>query len=120
LHNVHTLTFFAITYLSRYSTAYDSTHVQVIKCIFCYLKRMKDEAICYIKSNNNTKNVPTDYSDADWGNLIPERKSISGTVFTFCGGLINWFSHTQKCVALSSTEAELNALSEAGHQALYS
>lgn len=112
---------YAVNHLSRYCNAYDSTHVQAVKRIFRYLQGTKDYAICYDKSNVNISEpqVPTGYSDADWGNLIPERRSISGNVFTYCNALISWSSHAQGCVALSSTEAELNALSEAARQALY-
>lgn len=40
-------------------------------------------------------------------------------IFLDCGGAISWSVKTQKCVALSSTEAKLNAISEATCQALY-
>jgi len=112
---------FAVTYLSRYCNTYDSTHVQAVKRIFRYLQGTKDYAIRYDKSmdNQNESSPPIGFSNADWGNISPERRSISGVVYIFCGGPISWSARTQKCVALSSTEAELNALSEAGRQALY-
>ena len=34
------------------------------------------------------------------------RKSTSGFLFTFAGGAVSWQSKLQKCVALSTTEAE--------------
>jgi hypothetical protein len=50
---------------------------------------------------------------------VDNRRSVTGLVFVYCGGPIAWSSKTQKCVALSTTEAELNALSEAAKHALY-
>ncbi|CAN0917931.1 Retrovirus-related Pol polyprotein from transposon TNT 1-94, partial [Linum grandiflorum] len=44
------------------------------------------------------------------------RKSTSGYVFTFSGGAISWQSKLQKCVALSTTEAEYIAAVEAGKE----
>ena len=50
--------------------------------------------------------------DADWAGDESDRKSNSGFVFKFGGGLIGWGCHKQKCVALSSTEAEYVSLAE--------
>ncbi len=80
-------------------------------------------AICYNKhlcdlSDARTL-IPTRYCDADWGNNEADRYSVSGVIYTLCGGPISWSSHTKKCIALSSTEAELNALSDSVKQALY-
>lgn len=52
------------------------------------------------------------FVDADWAGDASDRKSNSGYLFKFCGGLIGWGCHKQKCVALSSTEAEYVALAE--------
>jgi hypothetical protein len=63
--------------------------------------------------------MPTGYTDADWGNNEVDCKSVSGIVFFFCGGPIAWTAKFQKCMAISTTEAELMAISEVTHQALY-
>lgn len=52
------------------------------------------------------------FVDADWAGDESDRKSNSGFVFKFGGGLIGWGCHKQKCVALSSTEAEYVSLAE--------
>lgn len=52
------------------------------------------------------------FVDADWAGDASDRKSNSGFVFKFGDGLIGWGCHKQKCVALSSTEAEYVALAE--------
>lgn len=59
------------------------------------------------------------YVDADWGNNIIDRRSYSGVCFVLCGGAISWSSRKQKSVALSSTEAEYMAITEACTEAIY-
>lgn len=44
---------------------------------------------------------------------VDSRKSTSGYLITFAGAAVSWQSKLQKCVALSSTEAEYIALTEA-------
>ena len=53
------------------------------------------------------------YSDADFVGDVDDRKSTSGTVFTFGGSAISWQSQKQKVVALSSYEAEYMAATAA-------
>ncbi|XP_056697666.1 uncharacterized protein [Spinacia oleracea] len=50
---------------------------------------------------------------------LDNRKSTSGYVFTFLGGAISWQSKLQKCVALSTTEAEYIAAVEASKEMLW-
>ena len=59
------------------------------------------------------------YADADWGGDVSDRKSVSGVVFTLGGAPVSWSSKKQKCVALSSCEAEYIALSEAVKECLW-
>ncbi|MCO5546936.1 hypothetical protein L7F22_000375 [Adiantum nelumboides] len=57
--------------------------------------------------------------DADFAGHPDCRKSTSGYVFTFTGGAVSWISRLQKCVALSTTEAEYVAATEASKEALW-
>lgn len=59
------------------------------------------------------------YADANWAEDKKDRKSNSGYVFIFNGGVISWMCRKQTCVALSSTEAEFVALSEACQEAIW-
>lgn len=54
-------------------------------------------------------------SDADWAT----RHSTSGYVFHLAQAAISWGSKRQHCVALSSCEAEIVALSEAAKEGVY-
>uniref|UniRef100_A0A3Q7EG61 Reverse transcriptase Ty1/copia-type domain-containing protein n=1 Tax=Solanum lycopersicum TaxID=4081 RepID=A0A3Q7EG61_SOLLC len=50
------------------------------------------------------------YTDSDMAGDIDTRKSTSGYLVTFAGGAVSWQSRLQKCVALSTTEAEFIAV----------
>ena len=47
------------------------------------------------------------------------RKSTSRYLFTFTGGAISWQSKLQKCVSLSTIEAEYIAATKAGKEMLW-
>lgn len=53
------------------------------------------------------------YSDSDYAGDTETRKSTSGYIFTFNNGTISWCSRKQKCISLSTTEAEYVAASTA-------
>ena len=53
------------------------------------------------------------WSDSDWGGDKDNRLSVSGMALFVCGDLVAWRSKQQKSVALSSSDAELVAASEA-------
>lgn len=56
------------------------------------------------------------YSDSDWAGDQDNRHSISGFIIFFMGVPIMWKSKAQKAVALSSSEAEYYAMSEAAKE----
>jgi hypothetical protein len=59
------------------------------------------------------------YSDADWAGDINDRRSTSGYVFMMSNAAIIWSSQKQSSVALSTTEAEYMAISQAAREALW-
>jgi Reverse transcriptase (RNA-dependent DNA polymerase) len=65
------------------------------------------------KDRTKQKWVLTAYSDSDWAGDKSSRKSVSGYSVFLMGAVILWKSKLQKPVALSSSEAEYYALSEA-------
>ena len=52
------------------------------------------------------------YSDADHAGDKVTRRSTSGSVIMFAGGAVLWKSKFQRCIALSSMEAEYVVASE--------
>ncbi len=63
--------------------------------------------------------MPIGYANADWGSDIKTRRSVTRILFVLCSAPIMWSSKSQKCIALSTTEAELNVLSEAAKHGIY-
>ena len=61
----------------------------------------------------------TAYSDADYADKSIDRRSVSGTEITLRGAAVSWASNTQRCVALSTAEAEYVALGEGVQKALF-
>lgn len=59
------------------------------------------------------------YADANWAEDKTDRKSNSGYVFFVNGAIVSWACRKQRCVALSSTEAEFISLSEACQEAFW-
>lgn len=59
------------------------------------------------------------FADANYGENRIDRKSNSGFVFKLNGGVVSWTCRKQKCVSLSSTEAELISLCEAIKEAIW-
>ena len=59
------------------------------------------------------------YTDSDWAGDKDNRRSVSGFILFLCGVPIMWRSKQQKLVALSSSEAEFVAISEAAKEILF-
>ena len=59
------------------------------------------------------------FVDSDYAADKNRRRSITGFVFTMCGGAISWKSSLQSIVALLIIEAEYIALIEAVKEALW-
>lgn len=106
---------FAVSYLSQFGTCYDSTHWTAAKRVLRYLKGSLKLGLKYRRTGDPVKG----YVDADWANCPVDRKSYTGHTFVLGGTPVSWESRKQRTVALSSTEAEYMALTEAAKQATY-
>ncbi|CAB1109269.1 unnamed protein product [Ectocarpus sp. CCAP 1310/34] len=59
------------------------------------------------------------FVDADYASKAADRRSVSGGL-VMCGGVcVTWFSRTQKCVTLSTTEAEYVAIADVLKEVLF-
>uniref|UniRef100_A0AAV1UIR5 Uncharacterized protein n=1 Tax=Peronospora matthiolae TaxID=2874970 RepID=A0AAV1UIR5_9STRA len=87
-----------------------------LKRVLRYLQATPTLGIRFIGAGNGKL---VGYSDADWAGDIDTRRSTSGYVFVLNNGCISWRSKKQRSVALSSTEAEYMALSEATQEATW-
>ncbi|CAH2089057.1 unnamed protein product [Euphydryas editha] len=101
---------YALSQLSQFNTAFTKDHWLAAKRILRYLSGTTDYGLVYVKTGNLDISV---YADADWANDLTDRKSYSGFVVKLGGSTVNWESRKQRCVALSSTEAEYLAIGDA-------
>lgn len=106
---------YAVSHLSQFNTCFNREHWTAAKRVLRYLKGTSDLGLTYTKNEKSIEG----FVDADWTNCSIDRRSYSGFAFTLSGCPISWESRKQKTVALSSTEAEYMALSEAAKQATY-
>lgn len=69
----------------------------------------------YTKHNNNL----IGFIDAEWDSNNINRKSYTGFCFKLSGAMVSYEYKKQQTVALSSTESEYMAISEACKEAIY-
>jgi len=86
-----------------------------VKRILKYLKGTADHGILF--RNDGPKRIEA-FSDADYAQDVETRRSTSGAVCKFAGGAVTWLSQKQKCIALSTTAAEIIAANEAAKDAV--
>lgn len=115
---------FAVHYLTHFVNGYDAQHWQAVKHVLRYLRGTCNLAILYDRHRYSlrepTSLLPWLLCDANFGpSNVDNCKSLSAVEARMCGGVITWFVKSQDCVALSTTESELNAISAAVCQALY-
>jgi hypothetical protein len=105
----------AVSVLSQFSNCYRKKHCTAAKRVLRYLKGTIDKKLIYRKNQDNL----TCYVDADWANCEIDRRSYTGSTFILSGAAFSWESRKQRTVALSSTEAEYMALSDASKEAVF-
>lgn len=105
----------AASQLSQFNDCFGRPHWIVAKRVLRYLKKTADFRITYKYGGSDLQG----FVDADWTGSVHDRKSFTGYAFTMNGGCVSWDSRKQRTVALSSTEAEYMALSEAAKEAVY-
>jgi hypothetical protein len=106
---------FAASTLARYMSCPTAHLLRCAERVLKYLSSTKDHVLTYRKSGTDFN--LTGYSDADWAGCEVTRKSTSGILIYLNGSPIYWRSKRQPIVTMSSTEAELVALTELSLQA---
>lgn len=99
----------AVSQLSRFNANWTNEHWQLAKHVLRYLKGTSTLGITFGGSSSPLKV----YSDADFSQCQETRRSVTGYVFCLNNGNISWSSQRQTVVALSTSEAEYMAASEA-------
>ncbi|WVZ80668.1 hypothetical protein U9M48_028125 [Paspalum notatum var. saurae] len=92
------------------------THLSAVKRILRYLKHTPSIGLWYPKGVSFEL---LGYSDSDFAGRQVERKSTSGGCYLLGRSLVSWLSKKQKCVSLSTAEAEYIAAGFCCAQILY-
>lgn len=106
---------YSVSYLSQFNNCYNESHWKQAKRILRYLQRTKNYGLKFYNDGLSLQG----FVDADWASDSTDRRSYTGFCFKLCGSAVSWESRKQKTVALSSTEAEYMAISEASKEAMY-
>lgn len=106
---------YAVGLLARACEAPTEREWVVVKRVLRYLRGTQNQRLTLYYTAGGLHG----YSDADWAGDVHTRRSTSGYLFFLGKSLISWKSCRQKSVALSSSEAELSALSEACKEAVW-
>jgi len=106
---------YAVTKMAKFAINPSQEHLNKALYICRYLVGTRNYALTYDGTNGSGLEA---FTDSDWASDGDDRKSISGYFFKLANGAVSWTSHTQKSVALSSTEAEYMALSDCSCQAM--
>ena len=105
----------AVSTVSRFLSNPGKEHWEAVKWIFKYLRGTSKLCLSF----GGSKPVLKGFTDADMAGDLDGRKSTFGFLFTFAGGAVSWQSKLQKCVALSTTEAEYIAATEEAKEMLW-
>ena len=97
---------------SRYMKDFGREHWSALKWLLRYISGSKEIGILF-RQQKESENPLLGYCDSDYATNLDTRKSQSGYIFKLNGSAISWKSTLQSVVALSATEAEYIALTEA-------
>jgi hypothetical protein len=108
---------FAVNYLSQFNNCYSVEHWEAAKRILRYLKSTTSIKLVYKATGKNIFG----FVDANWGGDCDDKdtKSYSGYVFIWGNAAISWETSKQRSSAVSSTESEYMAISEAAKEAVF-
>ena len=109
---------FAQNMTSRYQQNPGEKHWHAVKGIIKYLRNTKDMFLVY-GGNPDAELDVTGYCDASFETDKDDTKSQTGYVFVINGGAVDWRSKKQTTIAMSATEAEYIAASEAAMEAVW-
>ena len=106
--------FFAVKEAARYTNNPGRAHWTWVKTILRYVKATQGLGLTYTKTGTTDKPLEViAFADASWQDQ-PDSKSSAGYLVYLCGNLIDWRSHTQRCVSKSTCHAEYTELSDVG------
>jgi hypothetical protein len=105
----------AVGVVRRYMNNPGKEHWEAIKWILRYLRGTANHALCF----GGLETVLQGYVDSNMASDKDSRRSTTWYVFTIGGTIVSWISKLQKVVALSTTEAEYVAATEASKEMIW-
>ena len=108
----------AVRAVARYCTAPRSIHWKAALGILEYINETSEYGITFQRGTLSGISLEV-FADADYASKATDRRSVSGGVIMCGGASVWWFSRTQKCVTLSTSEAEYVALGDAVKELLF-
>ena len=108
----------AVRAVARYCTAPRAIHWKVALGILEYINGTSEYGITFQRGTSSSISLEV-FADADYASKATDRWSVSGGVIMCGGASVCWFSRTQECVTLSTSEAEYVALGDAVKKLLF-
>ena len=105
----------AVSVVSRYLSCPGKAHWEAVKWILRYLKGTSGVCLEFGRNGDSLSG----YVDSDYAGDLDKRRSLTGYVFTLGGSTVSWKATLQATVALSTTEAEYMAVTEAIKEAIW-
>uniref|UniRef100_A0A3Q7IE66 Reverse transcriptase Ty1/copia-type domain-containing protein n=1 Tax=Solanum lycopersicum TaxID=4081 RepID=A0A3Q7IE66_SOLLC len=105
----------AVGVVRRYVANPGKEHWEAVKWLLRYLRGTSSTSLCFGKGNVTLQG----FVDADLGGDVDSSKSTSRYIYTIGGTAVSSMSRLQKCISLSSTEAEYLAIAEAGKEMIW-
>nr|GFC02455.1 retrovirus-related Pol polyprotein from transposon TNT 1-94 [Tanacetum cinerariifolium] len=109
---------YAVIIVSRYLANPGKSHWEAVKWIVKYLRGTANVGLIYETNRNNHMDV-TCFVDSDYAKDPDKGRSITGYAFLVQGCVVSWKATLQHVVALSTTEAEYMALTEAVKEVIW-
>jgi hypothetical protein len=107
---------FAVGYVSHFMESPTTEHVTAVKHLLRYIAGTRSLGCRYTRGGDHEL---IGFSDPDMADDVDDRKSTTGTLFSFGDSPVAWQSQKQKVVALSSCEAEYVAATTVACQAVW-
>ncbi|XP_074383534.1 secreted RxLR effector protein 161-like [Apium graveolens] len=105
---------FVVGSISHFMEKPTQLHLNAVKRVLRYVRGTLEYGLRYARGFGN--HMLTGFSDSDYASSCGDRRSTSGMVFYLSENLITWISQKQRCVALSTCEAEFMAATAAACQ----
>ena len=102
----------AVRAVARYCTSPRTIHWKAALGILEYINGTSEYGITFQRGTLSGISLEL-FADADYASKATDRRSVSGGLIMCRGASVCSFSRTQKCVTLSTSEAECAALGDA-------